>query len=181
MLGNFCNNFLPFYPLVSVPIPYAHYHFDEGDYNFLKVVTCGNVPLESSFQKIPRCVYTSTSLYEYRGWDSKAANPTHRRFTWGLRSVEVRKIIVFVLKRCLHGYKLLVSIWVEEGFHSLISICSLLPCSIMVFVLRIPQLFLAHWINYYVIHDAFLYERSQYKLKMSFLGHHSLFGGGHHV
>lgn len=55
----------------------------------LKVVTCGNVPLESSFQKIPRCVYTSTSLYEYRGWSSKAANPTHRRFTWGLRSLEV--------------------------------------------------------------------------------------------
>lgn len=55
----------------------------------LKVVTCGNVPLESSFQKVPRCVYTSTSLYEYRGWSSKAANPTHRRFTWGLRSLEV--------------------------------------------------------------------------------------------
>lgn len=55
----------------------------------MKVVTCGNVPLESSFQKAPRCVYTSTSLYEYRGWDSKAANPTHRRFTWGLRSLEV--------------------------------------------------------------------------------------------
>lgn len=53
------------------------------------MVTCGNVPLESSFQKVPRCVYASTSLYEYRGWDSKAANPTHRRFTWGLRSLEV--------------------------------------------------------------------------------------------
>lgn len=64
--------------------------------NFLKVVTCGNVPLESSFQRVPRCVYTSTSLYEYRGWDSKAANPTHRRFTWGLRSLEVRKIFIFI-------------------------------------------------------------------------------------
>ena len=57
--------------------------------HFLQVVTCGNVPLESSFQKVPRCVYTSTSLYEYRGWDSKAANSQHRRFTWGLRSMEV--------------------------------------------------------------------------------------------
>lgn len=55
----------------------------------VKVVTCGNVPLESSFQRVPRCVYTSSCLYEYRGWDSKAANPTHRRFTWGLRSSEV--------------------------------------------------------------------------------------------
>ncbi|KAL8135349.1 hypothetical protein AgCh_010126 [Apium graveolens] len=53
------------------------------------VVTCGNIPLESSFQRVPRCVYTSTSLYEYRGWDSKAANPSHRRFTWGVRSVEI--------------------------------------------------------------------------------------------
>lgn len=53
-------------------------------------MTCGNFPLESSFQKVPRCVYTSTSLFEYRGWDSKAANSKHRRFTWGLRSMEVR-------------------------------------------------------------------------------------------
>ncbi|KAK1289343.1 putative membrane protein [Acorus calamus] len=42
------------------------------DINFLQVVTCGNVPLESSFQKVSRCVYTSTGLYEYRGWDFKA-------------------------------------------------------------------------------------------------------------
>ncbi|ONI15008.1 hypothetical protein PRUPE_3G020800 [Prunus persica] len=58
------------------------------------VVTCGNLPLESSFQKVPRCVYTSTSLYEYRGWDSKAANPTHRRFTWGLRSIEISTSLI---------------------------------------------------------------------------------------
>ncbi|RVX07650.1 putative membrane protein [Vitis vinifera] len=72
------------------------------DGQFVKVsgvVTCGNVPLESSFQRVPRCVYTSTSLYEYRGWDSKAANPTHRRFTWGLRSLEVeRSLSSFILK-----------------------------------------------------------------------------------
>lgn len=54
-----------------------------------QVVTCGNFPLESSFQRVPRCVYTSTCLYEYRGWDSKAANTEHRQFTWGLRSMEV--------------------------------------------------------------------------------------------
>ncbi|CAI0442167.1 unnamed protein product [Linum tenue] len=60
------------------------------------VVTCGNVPLESSFQKVPRCVYTSTSLYEYRGWDSKAANAKHRRFTWGLRSLESRAVDFYI-------------------------------------------------------------------------------------
>ncbi|RRT65865.1 hypothetical protein BHE74_00029621 [Ensete ventricosum] len=55
----------------------------------MQVVTCGSVPLESSFHKVPRCVYTSTSLYEYRGWDLKTANSQHHRFTWGLRSLEV--------------------------------------------------------------------------------------------
>lgn len=71
------------------------------------VVTCGNVPLESSFQKIPRCVYTSTSLYEYRGWDSKAANPTHRRFTWGLRLLE-RRAVDFYISDFQSGLRALV-------------------------------------------------------------------------
>ncbi|XP_068335203.1 uncharacterized membrane protein At1g16860-like [Pyrus communis] len=71
------------------------------------VVTCGNLPLESSFEKIPRCVYTSTSLYEYRGWDSKAANPTHRRFTWGLRSIE-RRVVDFYISDFQSGLRALV-------------------------------------------------------------------------
>ncbi|PSS07239.1 hypothetical protein CEY00_Acc17578 [Actinidia chinensis var. chinensis] len=71
------------------------------------VVTCGNVPLESSFQKVPRCVYTSTTLYEYRGWDSKAANPTHRRLTWGLRSSE-RHVVDFYISDFQSGLRALV-------------------------------------------------------------------------
>nr|XP_043629247.1 uncharacterized membrane protein At1g16860-like [Erigeron canadensis] len=71
------------------------------------VVTCGNVPLESSFQRVPRCVYTSTSLYEYRGWESKAANPTHRRFTWGLRSME-RHVTDFYVSDFQSGLRALV-------------------------------------------------------------------------
>ncbi|ONI31970.1 hypothetical protein PRUPE_1G342000 [Prunus persica] len=74
---------------------------------FLKVVTCGNLPLELSFQKVPRCVYTSTSLYEYRGWDSKAANPTHHRFTWGLRSIE-RRVVDFYISDFQSGLRALV-------------------------------------------------------------------------
>ncbi|RWW06226.1 hypothetical protein BHE74_00019547 [Ensete ventricosum] len=58
------------------------------DGQYVKVVTCGNVPLESSFHKVPRCVYTSTGVYEYRGWDSKAANSQHRRFSWGLSYIK---------------------------------------------------------------------------------------------
>ncbi|CAI8601463.1 unnamed protein product [Vicia faba] len=71
------------------------------------VVTCGNVPLESSFQKVPRCVYTSTSLYEYRGWDSKAAHPTHRRFSWGLRFLE-RRVVDFYISDFQSGLRALV-------------------------------------------------------------------------
>ncbi|CAL9099512.1 unnamed protein product [Musa acuminata var. zebrina] len=71
------------------------------------IVTCGNVPLESSFEKVPRCVYTSTSLYEYRGWDSKLANPQHRRFTWGLRSME-RHVVDFYISDFQSGLRALV-------------------------------------------------------------------------
>lgn len=83
--------------LIVEDIGFKHQHFCVSlttasphlVYWTLQVVTCGNLPLESSFQRVPRCVYTSTCLYEYRGWDSKAANTTHHRFTWGLRSMEV--------------------------------------------------------------------------------------------
>ncbi|KAI4379240.1 hypothetical protein MLD38_005563 [Melastoma candidum] len=71
------------------------------------VITCGNVPLESSFRKIPRCVFTSTSLLEYRGWGSKAANPTHHRFTWGLRSAE-RHVVDFYISDFQSGLRALV-------------------------------------------------------------------------
>ncbi|KAK0597772.1 hypothetical protein LWI29_028475 [Acer saccharum] len=71
------------------------------------VVTCGNVPLESSFRRVPRCVYTSTSLYEYRGWDSKPANPKHRHFTWGLRTLE-RHVVDFYISDFQSGLRALV-------------------------------------------------------------------------
>ncbi|CAI9086871.1 OLC1v1020792C1 [Oldenlandia corymbosa var. corymbosa] len=61
------------------------------DGQFVKVtgvVTCGSVPLESSFQRVPRCVYTATELYEYRGWGGKSANPRHRYLSWGCRTSE---------------------------------------------------------------------------------------------
>ncbi|XP_059437135.1 uncharacterized membrane protein At1g16860 [Corylus avellana] len=52
------------------------------------VVTCGSIPLESSYQRIPRCVYVSTELYEYKGLGGKSANPKHRCFSWGSRHAE---------------------------------------------------------------------------------------------
>lgn len=71
------------------------------------VVTCGNVPLESSFQRVPRCVYTSTSLHEYRSWDAKPANASHRRFTWGVRSLE-RRVADFYISDFQSGLRALV-------------------------------------------------------------------------
>ncbi|KAI3498971.1 hypothetical protein L1887_34760 [Cichorium endivia] len=61
------------------------------DGQFVKVtgiVTCGSIPLESSFQKIPRCVYVSTELYEYKGWGGQSANAKHRCFSWGCSNSE---------------------------------------------------------------------------------------------
>ncbi|GLT41337.1 hypothetical protein SLA2020_154100 [Shorea laevis] len=52
------------------------------------VVTCGSIPLDSSYQRVPRCVYVSTELYEYKGWGGKSANPKHRCFSWGCRHSE---------------------------------------------------------------------------------------------
>ncbi|XP_057537342.1 uncharacterized membrane protein At1g16860-like [Amaranthus tricolor] len=61
------------------------------DGQFVKVigvVTCGSIPLESSFQRVPRCVYVSTELYEYKGWGGKSANTKHRCLSWGCRHSE---------------------------------------------------------------------------------------------
>ncbi|KAK1577511.1 hypothetical protein Q3G72_022369 [Acer saccharum] len=52
------------------------------------VVTCGSIPLESPYQRVPRCVYVSTELYEYKGWGGKSVNPKHRCFSWGSRHTE---------------------------------------------------------------------------------------------
>ncbi|KNA25592.1 hypothetical protein SOVF_005190 [Spinacia oleracea] len=61
------------------------------DGQFVKVtgvVTCGSIPLESSFQRVPRCVYVSTELYEYKGCGGKSANTKHRCLSWGCRHSE---------------------------------------------------------------------------------------------
>ncbi|KAJ9671384.1 hypothetical protein PVL29_025197 [Vitis rotundifolia] len=39
------------------------------------VVAYGNIPLEPSYQRMPRCVCMSSKLYEYRGRCVKSANP----------------------------------------------------------------------------------------------------------
>ncbi|CAM6093885.1 unnamed protein product [Calypogeia fissa] len=71
------------------------------------VVTCGSVPLESSYQKVSRCLYTSTGLYEYRGLFSKPANRNHRWFTWGVRHME-RHVVDFYISDFQTGMRALV-------------------------------------------------------------------------
>ncbi|KAA3489027.1 putative membrane protein [Gossypium australe] len=58
------------------------------DGQYIKVVTCGSIPLESSYQREPRCVYVSTELYEYKGWGGKSANSKQRCFSWGCKHSE---------------------------------------------------------------------------------------------
>nr|XP_010919348.1 uncharacterized membrane protein At1g16860 [Elaeis guineensis]XP_010919349.1 uncharacterized membrane protein At1g16860 [Elaeis guineensis] len=50
--------------------------------------SCEDLSLESSYEKVGRCVYTSTVLYEYSGFGSKPANANGRYFQWNLIYVE---------------------------------------------------------------------------------------------
>eukprot|EP00250_Pteridium_aquilinum_P004252 c14479_g1_i1 orf=125-1642(+) len=71
------------------------------------IVTCGSVPLESSYQRVNRCIYTSTSLHEYRGLKSKPAKAGHRYFTWALRYLE-RHVVDFYISDLQSGLRALV-------------------------------------------------------------------------
>ncbi|KAF8092500.1 hypothetical protein N665_0413s0040 [Sinapis alba] len=80
------------------------------DGQFVKVtgvVTCGSIPLESSYQRTPRCVYVSTELYEYKGLGGRSANPKHRCFSWGCRHAE-RYVSDFYISDFQSGLRALV-------------------------------------------------------------------------
>ncbi|MBA0807921.1 hypothetical protein Gohar_023696 [Gossypium harknessii] len=66
----------------------AHDHGAHWEACNTLVVTCGSIPLESSYQREPRCVYVSTELYEYKGWGGKSANSKQRCFSWGCKHSE---------------------------------------------------------------------------------------------
>ncbi|XP_068651377.1 uncharacterized membrane protein At1g16860-like [Aristolochia californica] len=61
--------------------------------------SCGSLSLESSYEKVPRCIYTSTKLYEYRGTISKLANISSRFFGWNLAFSESFATDFFILDR----------------------------------------------------------------------------------
>ncbi|CAN8231017.1 unnamed protein product [Cochlearia groenlandica] len=89
------------------------------DGQFVKVtgvVTCGSIPLESSYQRTPRCVYVSTELYEYKSFGGKSANTKHRCFTWGSRHAE-RYVSDFYISDFQSGLRALV----KAGYGSKVS------------------------------------------------------------
>ncbi|XP_010538747.1 PREDICTED: uncharacterized membrane protein At1g16860-like isoform X1 [Tarenaya hassleriana] len=89
------------------------------DGQFVKVtgvVTCGSIHLESSYQRIPRCVYVSTELYEYKGFGGKSANPKHRCFSWGSRYSE-RYVTDFYVSDFQSGLRAVV----KAGYGSTVS------------------------------------------------------------
>ncbi|KAF3338778.1 hypothetical protein FCM35_KLT17615 [Carex littledalei] len=61
------------------------------------IVTCGNVPLETSFQKVPRCVYTSTGC----------CSKSRKVFSWENRFVE-RHVVDFYVSDFQSGLRALI-------------------------------------------------------------------------
>ncbi|KAK9280490.1 hypothetical protein L1049_014182 [Liquidambar formosana] len=47
-------------------------------------VSCGSLSLESSYENVSRCIYTSTLLYEYGGFGLKLSNVNKPCFRWSL-------------------------------------------------------------------------------------------------
>ncbi|KAK9743208.1 hypothetical protein RND81_03G224400 [Saponaria officinalis] len=51
-------------------------------------VSCGNVSLESSYERVSKCVYTSTLLYEYHGFGFTMLDANVPSFLWRLAYLE---------------------------------------------------------------------------------------------
>jgi hypothetical protein len=81
------------------------------DGQFVKVtgvVTCGSVPLETSYQKVNRCIYTSTALYQCKCFFVRpGASKQHQCCRWGLRHVE-RFVVDFYISDLQTGTRALV-------------------------------------------------------------------------
>lgn len=74
-----------FYFLDSVPLSDLQTAVDGQIVKISGLASCGDLSLESSYEKVDRCVYTSTLLYEYSGF---ATNANNRCFSWNLTHVE---------------------------------------------------------------------------------------------
>ncbi|KAJ3680115.1 hypothetical protein LUZ60_016393 [Juncus effusus] len=52
------------------------------------IVSCGDISLISSYEKVGRCVYTSTLLYTCNGWISMLSNFSEHLIKWDLAHLE---------------------------------------------------------------------------------------------
>ncbi|KAI7740991.1 hypothetical protein M8C21_016557 [Ambrosia artemisiifolia] len=80
------------------------------DGQFVKItgiVTCGSIPLESSFQKVERCVYVSTELFEHKRGTWKLGIANHCCFSWGCSNSE-KYVADFYISDSRSGLRALV-------------------------------------------------------------------------
>ncbi|XP_077248460.1 putative membrane protein At1g16860 [Tasmannia lanceolata] len=77
------------------------------------LASCGSLSLESSYEKVPRCVYTSTLLYEYRGFGSNSTIVNGQCFQWSLAHSE-RFITDFYITDTKSGIRAMV----KAGYNS---------------------------------------------------------------
>ena len=57
--------------------------------SFMQLVSCGDISLISSYEKVENCVYTSTLLRKCVRWGSEVANPKNNCSRWKLTHDEV--------------------------------------------------------------------------------------------
>ncbi|PVH35658.1 hypothetical protein PAHAL_7G237600 [Panicum hallii] len=76
-------------------------------------VSCGDISLISSYEKVENCVYTSTLLRKCASWGSMILNPWNRRSKWKLTHAE-RFAADFYITDAKSGKRALV----KAGHHS---------------------------------------------------------------
>uniref|UniRef100_A0A453CJL3 Uncharacterized protein n=1 Tax=Aegilops tauschii subsp. strangulata TaxID=200361 RepID=A0A453CJL3_AEGTS len=54
------------------------------------LVSCGDISLISSYEKVENCVYTSTLLRKCGRWGSEVANPKNNCSRWKLTHAEMQ-------------------------------------------------------------------------------------------
>jgi hypothetical protein len=80
---------------VLVPLLFTLFFIHHSDnicyavLSFMQFVSCGDISLISSYEKVENCVYTSTLLRKCGGGGSKILNPMNRCSKWKLTHAEV--------------------------------------------------------------------------------------------
>uniref|UniRef100_A0A453CJN2 Uncharacterized protein n=1 Tax=Aegilops tauschii subsp. strangulata TaxID=200361 RepID=A0A453CJN2_AEGTS len=64
------------------------------------LVSCGDISLISSYEKVENCVYTSTLLRKCGRWGSEVANPKNNCSRWKLTHAEVRMLCGYLHLIC---------------------------------------------------------------------------------